>query len=504
MAVTGTGVNDAPVRTAPATMPALTVLEDAAATTLPLSGLVYATGPANESGQALTYTVTQLPAAALGTMYLANGTTAVLANGTSTLAEIQGMKFKPAADANGTGVFAFVVKDDGGTADGGLDSLAQTVAITVTAVNDVPVLTSGSVGNLSVAEDSGVTSLVLSGVAYAAGRATAADELASQTLTYTVTAIPAAALGTVELADGTAVTAGTVYTLAQLQGMRFRTAPNAFGSGTFTYTVTDSGDTANGGVNTLTQTISITVTAVNDAPVVTTSGGAAAFTEGGGAVVVDAGLTVTDVDSPNLASATVSITGNFVAAEDTLGFVNQGGITGAYNAATGVLTLTGPATVSAYQAALRTVTYGNTSQNPSTAARTVTFTVTDDGTPSPATSSPAARAVTVAAVNTAPTVAVTDTTPLAYTEGNGAKVIDTLTPALAVGDVDSPTLTGATVAITTGFAAGQDVLSIPAASVPAGVTVSYDPAAGVLTLTGSASVAAYQTALRDVLYTHTS
>ena len=35
-----------------------------------------------------------------------------------------------------------------------------------------------------------------------------------------------------------------------------------------------------------------------------------------------------------------------------LGFVNQNGITGSYNAATGVLTLTGTATVAQYQAAL--------------------------------------------------------------------------------------------------------------------------------------------------------
>src|SRR6185295_17283034 len=44
------------------------------------------------------------------------------------------------------------------------------------------------------------------------------------------------------------------------------------------------------------------------APVVTTTGGTTTFTEAGGPVVVDGGVTVTDADSPNLASATVTIT----------------------------------------------------------------------------------------------------------------------------------------------------------------------------------------------------
>ena len=49
---------------------------------------------------------------------------------------------------------------------------------------------------------------------------------------------------------------------------------------------------------------------------------ALAFTEGNSATAVDTGLTVTDADSANLASATVAITGNFVTGEDVLGFTN--------------------------------------------------------------------------------------------------------------------------------------------------------------------------------------
>ena len=55
-------------------------------------------------------------------------------------------------------------------------------------------------------------------------------------------------------------------------------------------------------------------------------------------------ITVADLDNTTLSSATVSITGGFVSAEDVLSFTNvpatMGNIAGVYNAGTGVMTLT--------------------------------------------------------------------------------------------------------------------------------------------------------------------
>src|SRR5438477_4595295 len=82
-----------------------------------------------------------------------------------------------------------------------------------------------------------------------------------------------------------------------------------------------------------------------------------AYVENSGAVAVDAGVTPSDIDSPNLASATVSIPVNYASGQDVLGLTNQLGITGSWNVATGVMTLTGSTTVANYQAALRAVTY---------------------------------------------------------------------------------------------------------------------------------------------------
>src|SRR5262249_47235037 len=90
---------------------------------------------------------------------------------------------------------------------------------------------------------------------------------------------------------------------------------------------------------------------------------------------VDGSLIENDPDSATLAGASVAITGGF-AAGDTLGFVNQLGITGSYNSATGVLTLSGNSQPSDYQVALRSVTF-STGASASAGTRTISFTAND-------------------------------------------------------------------------------------------------------------------------------
>lgn len=116
----------------------------------------------------------------------------------------------------------------------------------------------------------------------------------------------------------------------------------------------------------------------NDEPVVTMTAEALAFVEGDGPTVVDAGLTITDADTANLTSATVAITANYDDEEDVLDFTDGDDITGSWDAAEGVLTLSGEASVADYQAALRTVTFDSIGTPPtSELERTVTVTVTD-------------------------------------------------------------------------------------------------------------------------------
>jgi hypothetical protein len=65
-------------------------------------------------------------------------------------------------------------------------------------------------------------------------------EESSQALTYTITAIPSYV--TLFKADGTtAVAVNATLSLAELQGLRYKTVADASGTGTITWTVKDDG-----------------------------------------------------------------------------------------------------------------------------------------------------------------------------------------------------------------------------------------------------------------------
>jgi hypothetical protein len=86
----------------------------------------------------------------------------------------------------------------------------------------------------------------------------------------------------------------------------------------------------------------------------------------------------------------------------------------------------------------------------------------------------------------------TGSTP--YTEDAPAVAVD---PDVTVSDGDDATLDGASVVITDGFLKGYDVLDVAPQN---GIFADYQAGTGELTLTGTASVADYETALRSVTF----
>ena len=234
VSITITPVNDAPSFTA-ANPPA--VNEGAGAQSV-AGWATFDAGPANEASQAvLAYHVTNVSAPAL----FAAGP-AVDAAGTLT--------YTLAADASGSASFDVAVQDDGGTANGGIDTSAtQSFTITANAVNDAPVFTGG--GDASALEDAGAQTV--------AGWATGIDDGdadQAQSLSFQVTGNTNAAL----FASGPAVDAVT-------GDLSFTPAADANGSATITVVLTDDGGTANGGTDTsAAHEFDISITAVNDAP----------------------------------------------------------------------------------------------------------------------------------------------------------------------------------------------------------------------------------------------
>ena len=167
---------------------------------------------------------------------------------------------------------------------------------------------------------------------------------------------------------------------------------------------------------------------------------------------------------------------------------------------TGILTLTGPASLAAYQTALQQIRFNNTGTTPSTDTRIIDVVVNDET----AASNLAHAIIQVAQVNnTAPVVNLDfdDSTVVGtsfratFTEG-GAPIpiadIDTL-----ITDTDSTTLASATITLTDPQAG--DLLAVDPVALPVGISAS-SPGTGILTLSGVASLADYETALEAIRF----
>jgi len=172
-------------------------------------------------------------------------------------------EYTPDADFNGTDSFTYTVTDT----DGGTDT--ATVSLTISPVNDAPVAINGTLNAVEDTPAPGNVSVL-------------ADDIDGDLLGYAVST---------QAANGTVVMTGSGA---------FTYTPNANFNGTddFTFTVFD-------GSTTDTATVSISVAAVNDAPV--SSGGAITVNEdtsGNGLV------TASDVDGDPLTFALASYVGN--------------------------------------------------------------------------------------------------------------------------------------------------------------------------------------------------
>ncbi len=111
-----------------------------------------------------------------------------------------------------------------------------------------------------------------------------------------------------------------------------------------------------GGLVSTTHATSITI----ERALALSAGGTVTALVGGSGVVLDSGIAITDLDAAAVTSATISITAGLTSG-DVLNFTAQNGISGSYNAGTGVLTLSGSSSAANYQAALASIRFSDTS-----------------------------------------------------------------------------------------------------------------------------------------------
>lgn len=331
---------------------------------------------------------------------------------------------------------------------------------------------------------------------------------------------------------GTSPSGGTVGSVASPLAGAYGSLTLA-SNGTYTYTVNDSNAavqalnsggtltdsflyTVTDGTNSTTAVLTVTIHGANDAPTLT-AGGTASYTENGAAVAAAPALTLADVDSTTLSSATVTISANH-SSDDVLGFINSnpttfGNIVAAFDSTTGVLTLSsagGSATVAQWQAALQSVTFAVGGDNPATTTRTLSWTVSDGTT----TSSAGTSSVSVTGVNDAPTLTAGTTSSPIYTEGasSGVQVFSgtTISAVESGQNIAGLTLTvsgvsnGANEILTIG---GNAVVLTNGNSVSIGaqtVTVSVASGTATVTITGADSAANYETLVNGITYKDTA
>lgn len=211
-----------------------------------------------------------------------------------------------------------------------------------------------------------------------------------------------------------------------------------------------------------------------------------------------------------LSGATVEFTWDYLSDQDRLLFTDQSGITGTFDEAHGVLTLTGDATVEQYTTALQSIEFRNTRVNPITTVKELDVFVQDGDVFSNSTS----LLLVVDTEQIAPIAGLT-TTEVSFTEATHPVVVAADLTIDAHDDASEDGrgavfLTGAAVFID-GYVPGEDVLTFDAfESEPDEngdtfvIDGEFDADQGVLFLAGRATPAQYQSILRGVQYENVS
>ncbi|NIX75194.1 cadherin-like domain-containing protein [Microvirga terricola] len=421
-----------------------------------------------------------------GTLKLADGTPITFGAAGTVITLTNGsvdLRFTPDADRNTDANFQYVVVDNEGA-----NSPASTATVKITPVADTP-----SVANPTILEDTDSGAIVIT--------RNAAD--GSEVTHYKITGITGGKLYsdaafTHEITDGTFIPSTGATTAVYFRPTHDSNDPGSF-------TVQASTSAINAGLGGSSATSTIAITPVNDAPTLT--GGTITLT-GTDEDTTSAATTVAallaqsghgDIDASALSGIAVTATngnGTWEYSVDGLTWHAFGSVSG------------GAALLLSATSLVRYMPDGDNAENAGLSFRAwdrTTGSASDNSGPHTAStlvnggttafsSQTASATIAVTAINDAPVLSNGGITT--WTEGAAGTAV---APSLSLTDVDSATLAGGTVTITN-FHTG-DTLAV---GTPGPFTASYDSATGVLTLTGTGTVAELQTALRSVTYSSTS
>jgi Ca2+-binding RTX toxin-like protein len=263
---------------------------------------------------------------------------------------------------------------------------------------------------------------------------------------------------TVSLVSGPANAAS--FTLNSNGTYSYQGTGNYSGSDSFTYQISDTFGNSN------IATVNLTITEVNDAPVATD--------DSLSSVAEDSGMRVISI---------ASLLGN-----DSAGPANESAQT---------LTITALSNIVGGTAVINGTNIEFTPTSNFNGTASFDYTVQDNGTTNgvsdPKTDT-GSESFTITAVNDAPTLSDVGN---AATYSGAAVVIDS---SVTIADIDDTNMESATVSITANFNAG-DTLNFTNQN---GITGTYNGTTGVLSLSGSATRANYETALESITFSTSS
>uniref|UniRef100_UPI0037C0B1AA Ig-like domain-containing protein n=1 Tax=Limnohabitans sp. TaxID=1907725 RepID=UPI0037C0B1AA len=338
--------------------------------------------------------------------------------------------------------------------------------------------------------------------------------------------------GTITAADNSLISLGSAGRLLNLVSggvdVNFSPEANRTAPAQITYVVVDPVLST---LNSVASTVTVSISAVNDRPVLFLSPAAVTFVENTAAgAAIAPSLSITDIDSTSLSLATVSFSAGKTSADrldvdltGTTGLTKSVDINGnpiiegdgvklglSFDGS-GNLTISGTASLDVYRQVLQKVVFRNDDEDLATGQRSFHITVTDNsGAGNTAASLVQTRTIQVQGVNDAPVVRPNDAPvvrpndPLKviYDESVGTT---TLLPELQLSDPDGANslMALATVRFSAGYRAGEDSLRV-VATLPSGITDRFDVTTGVLTLTGQGNMTVYQGLLSSVAYQNLS
>ncbi len=393
LAITVVSVNDAPTFTLPSNH---TVNEDAGNQNI--SNFITNIGKGGgsyENSQTLTFTTTNNNSALFSSQPIID------ADGKLT--------YKAADNKSGTATVTVTLKDNGGTANGGVDTITKTFTITVNPVNDIPIL-------------SAVTKTLTDTV----GKDTF-DNITGNLSTSDVDDT----IFTYDFSNGTTSQVGTYGTLSISSSGVYTYVANADAinalsgnaSDTFTIRTTDSGGTGTGAKLTGTASFTVNIIGANDAPINSVS---SSQTVNEDTILVFNStnsnlISISDVDSSNV-TVTLAVSNGVLNLGNTSNITISSG-----SNASNTITFTG--TKENVNAALNGLSYKGNQDFFGSDTLTVT---TSDGN----TSDTDTVAITINSVNDAPTISITESS-VGFTETTDLAVQAlTQTGSITVNDID--------------------------------------------------------------------